>query len=116
MLAQFKSWNVSMKSMVRLPAVDTFGQVYATDGYFLIGLDETGKPLGPHIKMEPTSGPLFDVAIVAEKFIYLLYKCGFMVAYFTSKWEQGHVLCRLIIIFLSYQMEYHMPVYGSMKL
>lgn len=83
--AQLESWNASMKSLVTLPSIELSGNVYVTDGDDLCAYESSGVPLGPCIKMEPTTGPIYDLTVVAEKFLYLLYKCGFMVAYFTSK-------------------------------
>lgn len=82
--AQYAMWNKSMTSLVPLPVISTYGEIYVTDGDELCGFDTNQKPLGPCIKMEPTSGPLYDLTVVAQKFLYLLYKCGFMVAYFVS--------------------------------
>lgn len=75
---------MSMRSLITLPAIDTYGQLYVADGDALCGFQSNRKPFGPCIKMEPTTGPLFDLAIVDNKYLYLLYKCGFMVAYFVS--------------------------------
>ncbi len=82
--ASYKSWNKTTKALSTLPAIDTFGTIYTTDGEELCKLDSNGVPPAPCIKMEPITGPLFDITIVADKFIYLLYKNGFMVAYTTG--------------------------------
>lgn len=82
--SQYAAWNVSMKTVPTLPVLSGMGEMYATDGRELCGFDSNFKPFGPCIKMEPTTGPLFDITIVNDKFLYLLYKCGFMVAFFIS--------------------------------
>lgn len=73
-----------MKTLITLPAINTYGELYATDGDELCAFQSNQKPFGPCIKMEPITGPLFDITVVADKFLYLLYKCGFMVAFFVS--------------------------------
>ncbi len=85
MAAQFESWNVSSSHTLMLPSVDVSGNIYFSDGYDLYGYNDAGDPLGRRVHMFPESGPLFDMTIVSEQFLYLLYKSGFMVAFFTGK-------------------------------
>ena len=87
-----------MKRLVTVPAIDTYGDVYVTDGDELCGLDDTGKPFGPCIKMEPVNGPLFDLTVVADRFLYLLYKCGFMVAYFTGEFIPVKKVTKMAVV------------------
>ena len=82
--SQYAVWNLSMPALVTLPVVGYYGDTYVVDGSELCGFDSSEKPFGPCIVMEPVTGPLFDLTVVSEKFLYLLYKCGFMVAYFVS--------------------------------
>ena len=83
--SQYAQWNTSMKALPTLPAIDTYGQLYAADGSELCAFQSNGKPFGHGcIEMIPTTGPLFDLTVVADRYLYLLYKCGFMVAYFIS--------------------------------
>jgi hypothetical protein len=81
---QFASWNLSMQALVTLPLISFSGETYFTDGYKLCGYQNDDKPFGPCVLMEPVTGPLFDMTVVTQQFLYLLYKCGFMVAYFIS--------------------------------
>lgn len=81
---QFASWNVTMPSLVTLPLISYYGETYVADGFKLCAFQSNNKPFGPCVVMEPITGPLFDMTVVSKQFLYLLYKCGFMVAYFVS--------------------------------
>jgi len=85
MQAQFESWNVTASHLLMLPSVDVSGNIFFSDGYALYGYDDTGDPMGKKIVMYPETGPLFDMTIVNSQFLSLLYKNGFMVAFFTGR-------------------------------
>ena len=98
MAAQFESWNVSSSHLLVLPSVDVSGNIYFCDGYALYGYDDVGDPVGKKIVMFPVTGPLFDMTIVSNQFLYLLYKSGFMVAFFTGTLQILETFCGLVII------------------
>ena len=79
--AQYAGWNYTMKTVVTLPVISITGEMFVTDGDLLCGFDGDRKPIGPCIVQEPITGPVFDLQVVSEHYLYMLYKCGFMVAY-----------------------------------
>ena len=81
---QFASWNITMQALVTLPLISYYGETYVADGFKLCAFQSNHKPFGPCAVMDPVTGPLFDMTVVSQQFLYLLYKCGFMVAYFIS--------------------------------
>lgn len=81
---QLASWNLSMQTLVTLPLISHYGETYVTDGSQLCAFQSNDRPFGPCIVMEPVTGPLFDMTEVNKQFLYMLYKCGFMVAFFVS--------------------------------
>lgn len=82
--AQYAMWNYTMKTVVTLPVISITGEMFVTDGDLLCGFQEDRKPVGPCIVQEPITGPVFDLTVVSEHFLYMLYKCGFMVAYWIA--------------------------------
>ena len=80
----FYEWNYTMKTVVTLPVISATGEMFVTDGDLLCGYHADGKPIGRCVVQEPITGPVFDLTVVSEQFLYMLYKCGFMVAYFIS--------------------------------
>ena len=86
---QYSMWNFSMQSLIRLPIISSTGVTFVTDGFQLCGFQGNNKPLGPCSVQYPVTGPLFDLTVVSERYIYLLYKCGFMVGYFIAgRWVE----------------------------
>ncbi len=71
--------------------MDYNGDFIASDGLVLEGFDSTGVPFGDPVILYPTHGELFDLSIAASKVI-LLYKCGFLATYITSKFESMYKL------------------------
>ena len=78
-------WNVSFSRTVALPIIDLGGDVLASDGSKLVGYQGNGTPFGKAIRLFPINGQLFDL-ITLNSEIVLLYKCGFLVTYLTSKY------------------------------
>ena len=79
--AQYAMWNYTMKTVITLPVMDVTGEMFVTDGDELCGFHDDHTPVGPCIQQYPITGPVFDLTVVTESFLYMLYKCGFMVAY-----------------------------------
>ena len=77
-------WNASFVGGVVLPLVDIYGDLLASDGKVFAGYQGDGTPFGKAIHLFPTNGQLFDLTIV-NSLVVLLYKCGFLATYFTSK-------------------------------
>lgn len=77
-------WNITLGKKVTLPVMDPTGGFIASDGHQLVGYQCDGIPLGKAIQLFPINGHLFDLISVNNK-VALFYKCGFLVAYLTSK-------------------------------
>ena len=79
-------WSFSLGGIIPLPLVDSTGGVIAADGYSLVGYYSDGTPRGNPVLLYPTQGEIFDLTIATEVgVVVLLYKCGFLAAYLTSK-------------------------------
>ena len=79
-------WSFSLEGIIPLPLVDSTGGVIAADGYSLVGYYSDGTPRGNPVLLYPTQGEIFDLTIATEVgVVVLLYKCGFLAAYLTSK-------------------------------
>ena len=66
--------------------MDYTGGIIAADGLSLVGYYTNGTPRGDPVRLYPTQGEIFDLSIAAgDDVMVLLYKCGFMAAYLTSK-------------------------------
>lgn len=79
-------WSFSLGGIIPLPLVDSTGGVIAADGYTLVGYYGDGTPRGDPVLLYPTQGEIFDLTIATGvDVVVLLYKCGFLAAYLTSK-------------------------------
>ena len=79
-------WSFSLGGVIPLPLVDSTGGVIAADGYSLVGYYSDGTPRGDPVLLYPTQGEIFDLTIATGvDVVVLLYKCGFLAAYLTSK-------------------------------
>lgn len=79
-------WSFSLGGLIPLPLVDYTGGIIAADGYSLVGYYTNGTPRGDPVRLYPTQGDIFDLSIAAGiDAVVLLYKCGFLAIYLTSK-------------------------------
>ena len=80
------AWNVSLEYTILLPLVDISGALIASDGRTLIGYNSDGTPMGNAVHLYPVFGKIFDLNLASPDYVLLLYKCGFIAVYMTSKY------------------------------
>lgn len=78
------SWDSYELGIMPLPVVDLGGAVIASDGYTLAGYDPLGKLIGV-TALWPTNGIPHDLTYTANDLVLILYPCGLLTAYLTSK-------------------------------
>lgn len=80
------TWTANFgKGQVVLPLVDESGGVIASDGYTLASYNSDGTRRGDPIHLDPVHGDVHDLTITSNDVVVILYKCGFLATYLTSK-------------------------------